>query len=70
MDDYQDKVERLALKLLREPDASADDMESARVAARRRLEDSEERKTDESTVDHEDDGVIRRTSSETATRGR
>jgi hypothetical protein len=69
---YEDKVERLAAKLLRggtENGLAAGDMESARRSARRILEDSEARTFDPATVDPEDDGVIRRTSNETASTG-
>jgi hypothetical protein len=64
---FEDTVEKLAIKLLREGDV--DDMEAARRAARRRIEDSEERTFDPATTDPEDQGVIRRTSSQTATDG-
>jgi hypothetical protein len=69
---YEDKVEKLALKLLRggtENGLAAGDIESARRAARRILEDSEARTFDPATVDPEDDGVIRRTANETASSG-
>ncbi len=44
----------------------ADGVEAAEPAAREILRDSEERTLDPATVDHEDDGVIRRSSEETA----
>jgi hypothetical protein len=69
---YEDKVEKLALKLLRggtENGLAAGDIESARRSARRILEDSEARTFDPATVDPEDDGIIRRTSNETASSG-
>jgi hypothetical protein len=69
---YEDKVEKLARKLLRggtENGLAADDIEGARRSARRLLEDSEARTFDPATVDPEDDGVIRRTSTETASSG-
>ncbi|MEA2499046.1 MAG: hypothetical protein QOH26_1451 [Actinomycetota bacterium] len=69
---YEDKVEKLALKLLRggtENGLAAGDIASARRAARRILEDSEARTYDPATVDPEDEGVIRRTSNETASSG-
>jgi hypothetical protein len=69
---YEDKVEKLALKLLRggtENGLAANDIDSARRAARRILEDSEARTFDPATTDPEDDGIIRRTSNETASSG-
>ena len=45
----------------------AEDPEAARLAARRILEDSEERVADPAARDLEDDSVIRRSSEETAT---
>jgi hypothetical protein len=64
-----EKVEKLAQKLLRAGDPAAPDIESARRSARRMLEDSEERTFDPAAHDHEADGVIRRSSSETAATG-
>jgi hypothetical protein len=64
-----EKVERLAAKLLRDGDPAAPDLDAARRAARRMLEDSEERTFDPAAHDHEADGVIRRSSGETATSG-
>lgn len=63
----KDRIETLAAKLLREGEAG--DMESARAMATRRLEDSDARTEDPAVHDHEHDGVIRRTSSETAAVG-
>jgi hypothetical protein len=68
----EEKIEQLAAKLLRggtENGLAAGDIESARRAARRILEDSEARMNDPATTDPEDDGVIRRTSTETASSG-
>jgi hypothetical protein len=64
-----DKVEKLAQKLMRDRDPAAPDIEAARKAARRMLEDSEERTFDPAAHDHESEGVIRRSSSETAATG-
>lgn len=64
-----ERVEKLARKLMRMGDPAAPDIESARRSARRMLEDSEERTLDPAARDPEDDGVIRRTSSETAATG-
>jgi hypothetical protein len=69
---YEEKVERLAQKLMRGGDgndAVANDIEAARRAARRMLEESEARTFDPNVYDHEDDGVIRRSSTETAASG-
>jgi hypothetical protein len=69
---FEEKVEKLAMKLLRGGDGNAtaaESMEAARRAARRMLEESQAR-TDEATeLDPEDDTVIRRSSSETAATG-
>lgn len=62
-----DRIERLARKLVRE--GTVDDLDSGRRAAARMLEDSEARTFDPAAHDPEHDGAIRRTSSETATRG-
>jgi hypothetical protein len=64
-----EQVEKLAQKLLRAGDPAAPDIETARRSARRMLEDSEERTFDPAAHDHEADGVIRRSSSETAATG-
>jgi hypothetical protein len=66
---FEERVESLALKLLREGDPAAEDLECARRAARARLLESEERIFDPAVTDPEHDGVVRRTSSETAARG-
>jgi len=67
-----ERVEALAKKLLRggtENGLAADDIETARKVARRMLEDSEARTTDPATLDPEHDGIIRRSSGETASSG-
>lgn len=69
---FEEKVERLAQKLLRGGDENgfaADDIEGARRAARRMLEDSEARTEQATELDPDDDDVIRRSSSETAAIG-
>lgn len=66
---FEERVESLALKLLREGDPAAGDLDSARRAARARLLESEERTFDPAVTDPEHDGVVRRTSSETAAAG-
>ena len=69
---FQEKVEKLAQKLLRGGDengVAADDLESARKVARRMLEDSEARTAQATDLDPDDDDVIRRSSSETAASG-
>jgi len=71
-DAWDEKVERLAQKLLRGGDGNDTegmDIESARKAARRMLEDSEERTAQATELDPDDDEVIRRSSSETAATG-
>ena len=68
----EEKVERLAQKLLRGGDENgfaADDIDGARRAARRMLEDSEARTEQATELDPDDDDVIRRSSSETAAIG-
>jgi hypothetical protein len=70
MSDVSDeRVEKLAQKLLRSGDPAAPDIDAARRAARHMLEDSEERTFDPAAHDHEAEGVIRRSSSETAATG-
>jgi hypothetical protein len=64
-----DRVERLAQKLLRAGDPAAPHIDAARRAARRMLEDSEERTFDPAAHDHEAGDIIRRSSSETAATG-
>ena len=68
----EEKVERLAQKLLRGRDGNhpaAEDLEAARRAARRILEESEARTAEAWDLEPEDDHVIRRSSSETAASG-
>ncbi|HWC15129.1 MAG TPA: hypothetical protein VG929_11155 [Actinomycetota bacterium] len=64
-----ERVEALAQKILREPERGVTDIEAARVAARRMLQESEARTYDPAAHDHESDDVIRRSSSETASVG-
>ena len=69
---FTEKVERLAQKLLRGGDGNdtaGHDLESARRAARRMLEDSEARTERAANLDPDDDDVIRRSSSESAATG-
>ena len=69
---FEEKVERLAQKLMRGGDGNdADDLdiESARRQARRMLKDSEARTAQAWDLDPDDDDVIRRSSSETAAIG-
>lgn len=70
---YDEKVEKLAQKLLRESDdnhgAAQDGLAAARRTARRMLEDSEARTIEAYDLEPDDDHVIRRSSSETATSG-
>ena len=69
---FEEKVERLAQKLLRGGDENgfaASDIEGARRAARRMLEDSEARTAQATDLDPDDDDVIRRSSSESAAVG-
>jgi hypothetical protein len=63
------KVEQLARKLFAEADPANRDLEGARSAARAMLEESEERVFDPAAHDHEADGIIRRSSTETAATG-
>lgn len=65
----EEHVETLAQKLLAEPGNGVDDLAAARIAARRSLEDSEERTFDRATVDPAAQNVIRRESSEPAASG-
>jgi hypothetical protein len=65
----EERVERLARKLLRDGDPAAPDLDAARRAARRMLEDSEERTFDPAVHDHEAPDMIRRSSGETAATG-
>jgi hypothetical protein len=69
---YDQKVERLAQKLLHGGDGNdsgASDIEAARRAARRMIEDSEALKAQAAELDPDDDDVIRRSSGETAATG-
>ena len=69
---YEEKVEGLAQKLLHGGDGNdsvANDIEAARRAARRMIEDSEARTAQAAELDPDDDDVIRRSSSETAATG-
>lgn len=69
IDVSDERVEALAKKILNEPERGLEDIESARVAARRMLEESEARTFDPAAHDHETEDVIRRSSSETAAVG-
>ncbi len=69
---FEENVERLAQKLMRGGDGNdpiAQDIEAARRAARRMLEDSEARTAQAAELDPDDPDVIRRSSSETAATG-
>ena len=71
-DAYEAKIDRLARKLMHGGDGNhpaAGDMNAARRAARRMLEESEERTSQAVDLDPDDDDVIRRSSSETAATG-
>ncbi|MGH2807286.1 MAG: hypothetical protein ACRDKT_08420 [Actinomycetota bacterium] len=67
----EEKVERLAQKLLRDSEDNHphEDIDAARRAARRILEDSEARTAEAYELEPEDDNVIRRSSGETAATG-
>lgn len=67
MDD--ERVEKLAAKLLRDGYPAAEDMDSARRVARRILEESDDRMADPAVEDPDDDGVERRSSGQTSGRG-
>lgn len=68
-----ERVEKLAQKLLRESDdsgpATDGSLEAARRTARRMLEDSDARTAEAYDLEPDDDHVIRRSSSETAASG-
>lgn len=65
-----EKVERLAKKLLHGGDGNdISDIETARRAARRMIEESEARTQQGAELDPDDPDVIRRSSSETAASG-
>lgn len=67
---FEEKVEKLARKLLYGGDGNdVTDMDSARAAARRMIEESEARTLQGAELDPDDDDVIRRSSSETAASG-
>jgi hypothetical protein len=69
---FEEKVEKLAQKLFHGGDGNhpgAQDIEAARRAARRMIEDSEARTAQAAELDPDDDEVIRRSSSETAAVG-
>jgi hypothetical protein len=69
---YDDKVESLAHKLLHggvENGLAAGDIESARKVARRMLEESQARTEQASTIEPDDQDVIRRSSGESASVG-
>jgi hypothetical protein len=71
-DPQAERVEALARKLLRnagENGLDPGDIDAARRSARRMLEDSDARVNDPAARDPEHDGVIRRSSSETASSG-
>jgi hypothetical protein len=69
----EERIERLAQKLLRESDDNGQavdgSLEAARRTARRMLEDSEARTAEGYELEPDDDHVIRRSSSETAASG-
>ena len=64
-----ERIEALAKKLFHDIERDLPDMEAARRAARHMLEESEARTYDPAAHDPEEDGVIRRSSSETAAVG-
>ena len=67
---FEEKVEKLAKKLLYGGDGNdIQDIDSARVAARRMIEESEARTQQGADLDPDDPEVIRRSSSETAAVG-
>jgi hypothetical protein len=69
---YDEKVESLAHKLLHggvENGLAAGDIEAARRVARRMLEESQARTLQGSTLEPDDEDVIRRSSGETAAVG-
>jgi hypothetical protein len=65
----EERVEALAKKLMHDTERDLPDIEAARKAARRMLEESEARTFDPAAHDHEDEDVIRRSSGETAAIG-
>ena len=71
-DSMEDKVERHADELrhgTQDNSLAAEDEDTARIAARRILEESEERVHQRGAHDHESDDVIRRSTEETAATG-
>lgn len=71
-DDMDEKVDRHARELHHgghDNSEVAEDLDTGRIAARRILEESEERVHQEGAYDHESDDVIRRTTEETAAVG-
>ena len=71
-DSMDEKVERHADGLRhgsQENSRAAEDEDTARIAARRILEESEERVHQRGAHDHESDDVIRRSTEETAATG-
>jgi hypothetical protein len=60
------RVEKLAAKLLRDGYPAAEDMESARRVAQRILDESDERMSDPAVDNLDDDGVERRSSRQTS----
>jgi hypothetical protein len=63
-----ERVEKLAAKLLRDGYPAAENMESARRVAQSMLEESDERMSDPAVDDLDDDGVERRSSGQTSSR--
>lgn len=71
-DSMEDKVERHADELghgTQDNSRAVDDEDTARIAARRILQESEERVHQRGAHDHESDDVIRRSTEETAAVG-
>jgi hypothetical protein len=71
-DDMDSKVDRHAKELHHgghDNSAAAEDLDTGRIAARRILEESEERVHQRGAYDHESDDVIRRSTEETAATG-
>jgi hypothetical protein len=67
---FDEKVDRLAKKLMHGGDGNdLSDLDSARRAARRMIEESEARTQQATDLDPDDPDVIRRSSSETAASG-
>ena len=71
-DDMEEKVDRHARELHHgghDNSEAAEDLDTGRIAARRILEESEERVHQEGAYDPESDDVIRRSTEETAAIG-